>query len=58
MQSRGKARVEKEIRELERELLQKLRKSLRHQQRLHEQSARQLQEIRHHVRRLEKNKKD
>lgn len=50
-------RVEKDIREHERELLQNLRKSLRHQQRMHEQSARHLQEIRHHVRLLEKKKK-
>lgn len=51
MQSRGRARVEKEIRERERELLENLRKSLRQQERMHKKTAHHLKELRHQIRR-------
>jgi DnaJ-domain-containing protein 1 len=48
MKSRGKSRVEKEIQEHEREVLQRLRRSLKEQH---------LKQLRHQVRKLERTKK-
>jgi uncharacterized membrane-anchored protein YhcB (DUF1043 family) len=57
MKSRGKSRVEKEIQEHEREVLQRLRRSLKEQQLHHQRSAEHLKQLRHQVRKLERTKK-
>jgi hypothetical protein len=58
MDSRGKARVEKEIRDQERELLVKLRRQLRDQQRNYRKAAEQMKQFRHQLRRIIDSKKD